>query len=215
MVSALRLLLGTVLRLFRARRALLLENLALRQQLVALRRRRPRPRLAAFDRVFWILAHRFWSGWKQLLNSTARCESLLRPFPPYMGCCREIFAPWRRIRWFNSRFVYKRSREEITKSTDFCARNEILAGWSAVLYSLQPEACLLHSRKRVSPDAVVQRAMRHTTPETKRHYQLGMTDQVRQAVEKANRKAYGRGRVLHFRDSPPHLTKKGEKVACN
>ena len=39
MVNTLRLLPGTVLRVFRARRALLLENLALRQQLVALRRR--------------------------------------------------------------------------------------------------------------------------------------------------------------------------------
>jgi hypothetical protein len=67
MVNTLRLLLDTVLRVFRARRALLLENLALRQQLVALRRRRPRPRLTVFDRVFWILAHRFWSGWKQVL----------------------------------------------------------------------------------------------------------------------------------------------------
>jgi hypothetical protein len=35
----LRLPLGTVSRVFRARRALLLENLALRQQLAALRRR--------------------------------------------------------------------------------------------------------------------------------------------------------------------------------
>ena len=44
-----------------------LENLALRQQLVALRRRRPRLRLTVFDRFFRILAHRFWSGWKQVL----------------------------------------------------------------------------------------------------------------------------------------------------
>lgn len=44
MVNMLRVLLGTVLRVFRSRRALFLENLALRQQLVALRRRRPRPR---------------------------------------------------------------------------------------------------------------------------------------------------------------------------
>ena len=45
-----------------------------------------------------------------------------------------------------------------------------------------------------------QRAMRHTSPETKRHYQLGMTEQVRQAVEQANERAYGRGRVLRFYD---------------
>ena len=67
MMKIFGLLLGTILRLFHARRALLLENLALRQQLVALKRRRPRPRLKVFDKVFWILAHRFWSGWKQVL----------------------------------------------------------------------------------------------------------------------------------------------------
>jgi hypothetical protein len=37
---------------------------------------------------------------------------------------------------------------------------------------------------------VVQHAMRHTSPETKRHYQLGITQQVRQAMEKSNKKAY-------------------------
>ena len=31
----------------------------------------------------------------------------------------------------------------------------------------------------VAPDTVVQRAMRHSSPETKRHYQLGMVEQVR------------------------------------
>jgi hypothetical protein len=38
-----------LVRLFRGRRSLLLENLALRQQLVALKRRHPRPRLDRFD----------------------------------------------------------------------------------------------------------------------------------------------------------------------
>jgi putative transposase len=44
-----------------------LENLALRQQLAALKRRHPRPRLGALDKLFWVLARRFWSGWKQAL----------------------------------------------------------------------------------------------------------------------------------------------------
>ena len=43
------------LRLFRRRRSLLLENLVLlQQQLAVLKRRRPRPRLSAFDKLFWI-----------------------------------------------------------------------------------------------------------------------------------------------------------------
>jgi putative transposase len=64
MSVALGLLAGAI---FRARYTLQLENLALRQQLAALKRKHPRPRLAAFDKLFWVLARRFWSGWKQAL----------------------------------------------------------------------------------------------------------------------------------------------------
>jgi putative transposase len=58
---------GIVVRLFRGRRSLLLENLALRQQLVALKRRHPRPSLGLFEKFFWVIARRVWSGWKQSL----------------------------------------------------------------------------------------------------------------------------------------------------
>src|SRR5215472_4310706 len=68
MMNLFALLLGAIWRVFRARRDLLLENLALRQQLAALKRRHPRPRLTIIDRAFWILAHVFWSArWKQVL----------------------------------------------------------------------------------------------------------------------------------------------------
>ena len=68
MMNLFALLLGAIWRVFRARRDLLLENLALRQQLAALKRRHPRPRLTIFDKAFWILAHVFWSaGWKRVL----------------------------------------------------------------------------------------------------------------------------------------------------
>jgi len=46
---------------------LLLENLVLRQQLVTLKRRRRKPRLTILDKIFWVLARRFWCGWKQAL----------------------------------------------------------------------------------------------------------------------------------------------------
>jgi putative transposase len=58
---------GTMLWVFRTRRNLLLENLVLRQLLTVLKRKGPRPRIAALDKLFWILARRFWSGWKQAL----------------------------------------------------------------------------------------------------------------------------------------------------
>jgi len=67
MIDGFALLAGAILRLFQSRRRLLLENLALRQQLAALKRRHPRPRLAAFDKLFWVLARRIWFGWKQAL----------------------------------------------------------------------------------------------------------------------------------------------------
>ena len=62
-----RLLFSTLLCLFRARRSLLLENLALRQQLAELKRKHPKPRLEIFDKVFWVIARRFLSGWQQSL----------------------------------------------------------------------------------------------------------------------------------------------------
>jgi hypothetical protein len=64
MFSIIAPLTGTMLRVFRTRRNLLLENLVLRQQLTELKRKRPRPRIAALDKLFWVLARRFWSGWK-------------------------------------------------------------------------------------------------------------------------------------------------------
>jgi hypothetical protein len=59
--------LGTLVRLLRARRSLLLENLALRQQLAVLKPRHPKPRIGLLDKLFWVAVRRFWSGWKQSL----------------------------------------------------------------------------------------------------------------------------------------------------
>jgi hypothetical protein len=42
--------------------------------------------------------------------------------------------------------------------------------------------------------------MRHSSPETKRHDQLGMVQQVRRNLEKANEKVYGTGNVLRSHD---------------
>jgi len=52
---------------FRSRCNLGLEILALRQQLDVLNRKYPRPRLRTQDRLFWILLHRLWPGWKDAL----------------------------------------------------------------------------------------------------------------------------------------------------
>src|SRR5271167_1545223 len=67
MLRQLTLLMALANGLFRSRRDLVLENLALRQQLGALTLKHSRPRLAGTDRIFWVLLRLFWSGWKGAL----------------------------------------------------------------------------------------------------------------------------------------------------
>jgi hypothetical protein len=50
-----------------SRATLAAENLALRQQLAILDRKRPRPKLKNRDRLFWVLLSRLWSGWQSVL----------------------------------------------------------------------------------------------------------------------------------------------------
>lgn len=57
----------TVLRVFHSQRQLLLENLALRQQLLVLKRSVPRPHLRTTDRFFWVILRRYWSRWTKVL----------------------------------------------------------------------------------------------------------------------------------------------------
>src|ERR1700729_1372823 len=67
MFHFLKLFFGTLVRLFRARRSLFLENLALRQQLAVLKRRHPRTSVGLFDKLFWVVARRVWSAWRHSL----------------------------------------------------------------------------------------------------------------------------------------------------
>ncbi len=67
MFSLLLLWIRALLRLFRSRESLVLENLALRQQLTVLKRQHRRPSLGIFDKIFWVVARRVWSGWKHSL----------------------------------------------------------------------------------------------------------------------------------------------------
>ena len=48
--------------------AVAIENAALRLQLVAFRRKRKRPVLTAFDRLFWVGLSRVWRGWRGPLH---------------------------------------------------------------------------------------------------------------------------------------------------
>jgi len=59
--------LGLLNRYLQSHGSLLLENLALRQQLAVLKRKHPRLRMGAVDKIFWVFARRFWGAWKQSL----------------------------------------------------------------------------------------------------------------------------------------------------
>ena len=62
------LLLGLLRDLLRPSRDLIIENLALRQQILVLERANPGPPLTELDRTFWVLLSRLWAGWRRPLR---------------------------------------------------------------------------------------------------------------------------------------------------
>jgi putative transposase len=67
MQGVLRLVLDTIVSLFRARYGLHVENLALRHQLCVYQRSVKRPTILPVDRALWSLLARMWDDWKQAL----------------------------------------------------------------------------------------------------------------------------------------------------
>jgi len=93
---------------FVSRSRLLAENLALRQQLAVLHRQSKRPQLKNWDRWFWIVLCRFFSGWKS---------------------CLIIVKPETVIRWHRTGFrLYWRWKSRTKKSGRPRITSEI-AGW--------------------------------------------------------------------------------------
>jgi putative transposase len=60
-------LLAAVRVFFHSRQDTAIEILAFRQQVAVLKRRRPRPKLNIFDRLFWTTLRRAWSRWADVL----------------------------------------------------------------------------------------------------------------------------------------------------
>ena len=105
---------------FHARHNLGLESLALRQQLIVLKHKRPRPRLAHLDRLFWVVLRRHWPHWSEALlivkpetvvgwhrkgfrlywrlksraHSIGRAESWMRRSVVSFGGCRKENSIW-------------------------------------------------------------------------------------------------------------------------
>jgi putative transposase len=67
MIVSLRHLLGWIVSAFSSREDLVLENLALRRQLLALHAQQPRRRLTALHKLFWVALRMCWSGRRQPL----------------------------------------------------------------------------------------------------------------------------------------------------
>src|ERR1700681_2925284 len=67
MLTALMVLLRSIGLICGGHRAVVLENLALRQQLAVLTRTVKRPQLRSTDRLFWILLAKGWRDWRSAL----------------------------------------------------------------------------------------------------------------------------------------------------
>jgi transposase InsO family protein len=65
-----KLLFESLSLIFRSKRNIILENIALRQQLIVQQRNIKRPKLNNIDRLFWIWLSRLWSHWKSALLVT-------------------------------------------------------------------------------------------------------------------------------------------------
>ena len=67
-MGALRLLVALARACLTPRASLAAENLALRQQLIVLRRSVKRPKVRDRDRLFWVVLSRLWKGWRSSLH---------------------------------------------------------------------------------------------------------------------------------------------------
>ena len=52
---------------FKSRSELIIENIALRQQLAVLKEKKPKPRIGITDRMFWVFLRKWYRGWKNHL----------------------------------------------------------------------------------------------------------------------------------------------------
>jgi len=133
------------------------------------------------------------------LDSNVKTTGSAQPLP-LSRLASDVLKEWKSKQVLGSPYVFPSSR----KSGE--PMGSVKSAWRSALkkagvpyfpiYNLRHVFCTRLSW--VAPDAVVQRAMRHSSPETKRHYQLGMVDQVRQGIEKANEQAYRDPKLLRF-----------------
>jgi len=137
------------------------------------------------------------------LSGDVKNDESAQPIPLTRLAC-DVLRQWRKEQTAQSPFVFPSPRVSNKPI------GSVKTAWRATLrragvpyfpiYHLRHVFCTRLSW--VAPDAVVQRAMRHSSPETKRRYQLGLANQVREHLERVNERAYEGREPLHFRDSP-------------
>jgi integrase len=154
----------------------------------------------------------------KLIRSTnnVKTPSSSEPIPLSQYAC-DVLQAWKKEEASKSEFVFPSpvlpNRSSSTVKTDWKTTLKRAGVTAFPIYNLRHVFCTRLSE--VAPHAVVQRAMRHTSPETKRHYQLGMADQVRNAVDRANKRLYGKRAALHFRDSRTPKKEEAEIAVSN
>ena len=136
------------------------------------------------------------------LGGDVKTSESAQPVPLSRLAC-EVLQQWRKEQGSQSPYVFPSPRDASKPI------RSVKRAWRTALtkaevpyfpiYNLRHAFCTRLSW--VAPDAIVQRAMRHSSPETKRRYQLGIIHQVREHLERANEKAYQGRDPLHFRDS--------------
>jgi len=145
------------------------------------------------------------------LNGSVKTTDSAQPLPLSRLAC-DVLKEWKKEQGSESLYVFPspRSPGKPIRSVKRAWRTALeKAGVSYFpIYNLRHVFCTRLSW--VAADAVVQRAMRHSSPETKRHYQLGMVDQVREGIERANDQACQGEKVLRFH----YGTVKPEKEAA-
>ena len=143
------------------------------------------------------------------LGGSVKTTDSAQPLPLSRLAC-DVLKEWKEEQNSGSPYVFPSPRRpgKPIRSVKHAWRTALLKAGVPYfpIYNLRHVFCTRLSW--VAPDAVVQRAMRHSSPETKRHYQLGMVDQVREGIEKANEQAYqGEDKVLRFYYGQPEAEK--------
>jgi len=150
------------------------------------------------------------------LSGDVKTDESAQAIPLTRLAC-DVLREWRKEQTTNSPFVFPSPRNRDKPI------GTVKTAWRATLrragvpyfpiYNLRHVFCTRLSW--IAPDAVVQRAMRHSSPETKLRYQLGLANQVREHLERVNERAYEGREPLRFRYGALHRENGETTEACN